>query len=263
VVDDNRGFEIKTLRTGDNPNWRGFGLEVIDGGLRGGENKLVFSRGNEKGDGDLVETAYIRCTPGARIVSDFDAVKLLPLAQNGSDIDAVTVKLYTKPLGVFTDVHGIGMHRKRCLARSNTGVIAAGAAVKLYESHDDNGSAVIHDEYHTDSRMSDRGFFDGFVRADQTFEIWIVAAVTSTPSVPGTYYGIIAATAVLRTMPAGIADATHVTAYTYNFTWGSTGLTSTVGIPVPCPGTPFEIWLVNTSVGNLSGSYSIGLRGSL
>lgn len=262
--DSTRGFEVRTIRTGETLGCFGYGVEILDGGVRGSENTLILGRGNDQGgDPAFSAAAYLRCYPGSKLISEFDYCRLGPAQQNALDVDTVTIRIHTHRNAVFSDSHGQGMHRKRWLARGTTGVVAAGGAVKIYESNDDNGSSIVHDDYHTDSRMSDKAFLDGFVYADTTCDLWILAATESTPAVPGTYRGIIVASLILRTMPAGIANANRVTGYTYNFTFGSTGLTSTVGVPVPCPATPFEIWMLNTSAGNMQGGYMVGLRGSL
>jgi hypothetical protein len=259
-----RDFEIRQVVSGGFSGGAGYALEILDGGLKGGENKLLLGRGSLGTDPAITASDFLRATPGNRLVSYFDYVYMPPGA-DANDVDTVTFRVQKVRQAVATDTVSPGLTRKRYLARGLGGVIAAGQAEKMYESNPISGpfGLIRRDDYYTDSRLTDLGYFDGWVAGDTTFTVWIFAARSNSTAGAGTFRPIAAATAQNRSAMAAVFGANHTAAYSYNFTWGSTGLTSTVNVPVPVPGTAFEIWVENNGAGNLNYEYAIGIRGSL
>lgn len=266
-VQATRGFEIRQIKNGQRLGSRGFALEIIDGGVRAGQNKLQLYKGNYGADTAYTDEGSLRCWPGNRIICDYDAVGLAR-GNNAGDIDTVTFKSYQLRNAIFTDTQPTGMTRKRWLTRGTTSAIGATFTQLLYMSNDLVG-AIDRDDYYTDSRLTDLGYFDGWIASTGTFNVWIMAALQrdSTNSAP-TMRPIAKATATDRV--TGFPTFSHTgggggytASYSYNFTWGSTGATSTVNVPVPVPGSAFEIHVENTSAGNLTFEYAIGVRGQM
>ena len=261
---DTRGFEVRTIKTGDALGCAGYGLEIVDGGSRGGENLIIVGRGSYGTDQAYTDEASIRAWPGNKLISTFDYIRVAPTLGGGSvlDIDTMRVKVQTARNAVFTDAQRPGMTTKRNLARGITGSIAAGAATRIWESNS-NVADVYRDDYYTDERLTEAGYFDGWTFGDVAHKVWILAARSRTPAGTTNLHPIVEATAQTRTLAAGIADGTHVGGFSYNFTWGQTSATSTVGIPVVYPGGAVEVWIENTSAGPGTFEYFLGLRGSL
>jgi hypothetical protein len=264
-----RGYEIRTIRHGDNMPWRGYGIEIVDGGVRGNDNILTVGRTIGGGvDPTYNDQATMRCSPGNKLIADFDFVRMTcPAAINGGNPgpDTVTLKLHQQRNSVFTDAQPPGMTRKRWLTRGTQGVISAGSTQLLYQSNDII-TGIMRDDFHLDTRLSEHGFFDGWIAGDQTFNIWIFAARQRDGTTNTAMRPLVKANAQDRNtgFPGSWGGAAvHTAGWSYDFTWGATGATSTVGVLVPVPGGAFEIHVENTSVSGLNIEYALGIRGAL
>lgn len=259
----NSGFDVRTINSGERLPIRGYGLQVLDGGLRRHKNVLSIGRNLPGGtDPSDVTKQALTCAVGNALVADFDYVAL-PLGSNALDVDRVKLLIATTRNAVFTDGRKADTFTHRGLARGVSSVITAGSCAKLYSSNDETQPIEV-DDYHTDSQNRDDGFFDGWITGNQTFRVWIMVATANSLTTNGEFYPLVGATATDRsTAPAAGMGTHHNAGYTYNFGWGATGLTSTVTVPIQCPGGAYEIWVENTSVSGLTVRYQIGVRSRL
>lgn len=268
-VNPTRGFEIRTIQDGQVLGCKGFGLEIINGGQRGHQNRLVVGRGNYGSDEAYAEEAGMRCWPGNRLISTFDYIRMAPspnLADPGNP-DTVTVKIKTVRNAVFVDAPPASMTRRRGLVRNLSGVIPTLTTSLLYDSNPTNAALPISsdqfpDKYSFESRLTDEGYLDGWIAGDQTFEVWLLAARAQSANFPAEFRPLIKATARNRlTIPTFTAGtSTFAGAYSFTFDYQDS---ATISFPWRLPGTPYQIHVYNTSGANLQVSYAIGVRGSI
>lgn len=264
-----RGFEIRTIRSGETLGCKGFAVEILDGGFSGGVNKLSVGRGQYGSDEAYADEASIRCWVGNRLVSTFDYIKLSAVSTNDPQLpDTVTVKIQTVRNAVVTDAGSVAMTRRRGLARNLTGIVAAAGTALLYTSNPQVGSGgtVTYDDWGLDSRLTDRGWIDGWITSvgapAGAFTVWLLTARTASQGFPGTYSAIVKGNAQDRTVIPVFAEGTSVYAgaFAFTFDWQDGQNTR---LPWRAPAGAWQLFVENTAASNQQYNYAITVRGTL
>lgn len=257
-----RGFEIRKLQVGSEVGCAGYGVEILDGGRGGYQNKLVLGRGFYGTNQAHPEDSQIPCTPGNRVISTFDFLRLKQDTVSQTEPDFVTVKVHTTRTAVFSDTPAPGVIKKQWYTRGDL-VIPFGVATRVWKSADYNNGIAV-DDYHTDPQLDIRGYWHGWVMTTATnFAVWILAAHTDTDgSAIYRPVQVLAPHDFSTTFPSAINSATADPAFTVDFCTGSNA-TTTGGsaIPITYPGGQVEVWIYNSGVIDLTFNYLIGVKG--
>lgn len=262
-----RGFEIRRIPVSQDVGCAGYGVEILDGGRGGYQNKLVLGRGLFGTTQAHPLDSEIPCTPGNRVISTFDYLRLKQDTVNDpSSTDSVLVKVHTTRTAVFVDTPAPGVVKKRWLARGSSTIAGSGVgAERIYKSSGTSSSTLsIVDDYHTEPQLDDRGYWCGWVQAEGAgFQVWILAAREDTDG--AAIYRpvqVLAPHDFSASFPSAINSATRDPAFCVDFCTG-TATTTTAGtsIPIPYPGGQVEVWVVNTGVPDLTIHYLLGVKG--
>lgn len=166
-----RGFVKRQIVAGKTIGIRGYGVEILDGGIAGGNNVLLLERESVGADVSFSGDGSMRCFEGARLLAQFDALTLVDPIPASASKDGVLVKVITDPRCVWTDSDPSGCARARFLTRSNGPLtIGAGLFSQIYAE-----AATVPEtvRYWTDERFDSRGVWHGAVLGDQPFDLYV------------------------------------------------------------------------------------------
>lgn len=260
-----RGFEIRRIAVNQEIGCAGYGVEILDGGRGGYQNKLVLGRGLFGTTQAHPDDCQIPCTPGNRVISTFDFLRLKQETVSPTEPDYVTVKVHTTRTAVFVDTPQPGVVKKQWYARGSATIpTGVGGAIRVWKSADYNNGIAV-DDYHTDPQLDVRAFWTGWVTANNVgFSVWILAAHTDTDgSAIYRPVQVLGPHDFSGTFPASVNSATADPAWAVDFCTGASPTTTQggSGAPIVYPGGAVEVWIVNTALVDIDVQYLIGVRG--